>query len=113
MLLQLRLQRQRELERIVATKCYGRKDLSLEQADKCEEYYVKNDFKLNLLGRFSSDYLSKHIAQLEQCYSSEQFQNLPSMADKDRAFLACKNEWRVKMFNEVVPDLEERAKSLF
>ena len=98
-LLQLKLQRERELERLVATKCYARKDLSLEQANKCEEYYFKNDAKLNLLGRFSTDYLSKHIAELEQCYSNEEFHNLPSSADKDRKFLACKHEWRVKMFN--------------
>ena len=111
-LLQLRLQRQRDLNKLVASKCYQRKDLSYEQAEKCEEYYINNDFKLNLLSRFTSDYLPKHLISLERCIKGDEFTSLPSLADKDRAFLACKENWRANLQATVIPELEAKAKEL-
>ena len=111
-LLQLRLQRERDLSKFVISKCYQRKDLSFEQAEKCEEYYTANDFKLNLIDRFTSDYLPRQLVELERCIGSEDFQSLPSLADKDRAFLACKNNWRANLFGTVLPELEAKAKEL-
>lgn len=78
----------------------------------CERYYTDNDFKLNLIGRFADDYLVKHMVEVEKCFSGEEFHQLPSSADKDRAFLACKQTWRSSLFATVVPDLEVKAKEL-
>ena len=97
---------------MVATKCYARKDLTSEQASACQEYTFKDDFKLNLIKRYSQDMLSKHIAQLENCYDGEAFNELPNNAAKDRQFLHCMRNWRSNLFNTVLPDLEERAKKL-
>ena len=97
---------------MVASKCYQRKDLSYEQAAKCEEYYTANDFKLNLIARFTSDFLPRQVTELERCIRSEDFQSLPSLADKDRAFLACKDNWRANLFGTTIPELEAKAKEL-
>ena len=111
-LLNLKLQREKELERFIAQKCYQRKDLSIQQAEMCEQYYFSNDFKLNLIRRFADDYLSKQVVEIEKCFKGVDFDQLPSAADKDRAFLACKQTWRSNLFNNVVPDLEVKAKEL-
>ena len=50
--------------KLAATKCYRRQDLSYQQAKKGEEYYTKNDFKLNLIDRFTEDYMPKQLMDL-------------------------------------------------
>ena len=98
--------------KLSATKCYRRQDLSYEQAVKCEEYYTKNDFKLNLIDRFTEDYMPKQLTDLQKCFSGEEFESLSSLADKDRHFLACKTNWRSNLFATVIPELEAKAREL-
>ena len=75
----------------------------------CEHYYTKNDFKLNILDKFVGDHLPKHLVEIANCFSNQEFKSLPTIADKDRAFLECKNNWRSNLLNKVVPDLEVKA----
>ena len=55
------LSRQQQLEKIVAQKCYKGNDFSYLQAQKCEQFYYKNDFKLNLIKSFVADHIDKHL----------------------------------------------------
>ena len=53
-LVHARENRMKQLERTVANTCYSPKnDFSFLEAQKCEEFHYKNDFKLNAIGSFA------------------------------------------------------------
>ena len=83
------------------------------QAEKCERFYIENDFKLNLLGSFVRDHMVSHIKAHEKCYSGAAFEALATNEDKDRAFEACHSKWISNLKNEVAFDLEVKARQLF
>ena len=60
-LAKLRLQREQQLLDTLADKCYTNNDYTFAQAQQCEEFYMKNDFKLNLLNSFVRDHMTKHF----------------------------------------------------
>ena len=60
-LTKLRLQRQQELMTTLADKCYKGNDYTYHQAATCQDFYTQNDFKLNLLGSFVRDHMTKHL----------------------------------------------------
>ena len=63
-LLNFTQQRIRELEKTVAKTCYNPKnDLNFLEAQKCEEYHYKNDYKLNMIQRFVGDHSIRLIRQ--------------------------------------------------
>ena len=39
--------RMRQLEQKVVTSCYEKKAISFVDAEKCEDFHYKNDYKLN------------------------------------------------------------------
>ena len=51
-LTKLKLTREQELEKIIASKCYTDPSLTFLQGQECENFHRENDFKLNLLGSF-------------------------------------------------------------
>ena len=110
-LLQLKLKRERELELIVASKCFKQKDLTYLQAHACKNYMFENDFKLNMIYNFTGDHMAKHLVDLERCHSGPAFEALEGLEEKDRFFLACKQNWRTDMMQNVIPDLEAKAKA--
>ena len=60
-LTKLRLQREQELMTTLADKCYKGNDYTYHQAATCQNFYTQNDFKLNLLGTFVRDHMTKHL----------------------------------------------------
>ena len=45
------------LEKTVARTCYSKNnDLNFLEAQKCEEYHYKNDYKLNMISKFVTDH---------------------------------------------------------
>ena len=112
-LTKLRLQRQQQLLNTLANKCYSNNDYTYAQAQTCEQFYTKNDFKLNLLNGFVRDHMTKHWQSYEKCYTGAAFESLPSMEAKDREFLSCHNKWISNLKSEVAYELELKARNLF
>ena len=112
-LTKLRLQRQQQLMKTLADKCYTNNDYTYAQAITCHEFYEKNDFKLNLLQSFVRDHMTKHFLSYEKCYSGAAFEALPSVEEKDRAFLACHDKWIRDLKSDVAYELDVKARSIF
>ena len=112
-LTKLRLQRQQQLMGTLADRCYTNNNFTYAQAMKCEEFYTKNDFKLNLLDGFVRDHMTKHFQAYERCYTGDAFAALPTNEEKDRAFLACHKKWVSNLKSEVTYELEVKARQLF
>ena len=98
-----------QLEKIVAQKCYKGNDFTFMQAQKCEQFHYKNDFKLNLINSFVADHMDKHLQAYQSCWQNPSFEALPSNEDKDRAFLACHKQWTRNLKENVQPELELKA----
>lgn len=71
------------------------------QAQKCEEFHYKNDYKLNLLNSFFNDHVVKHLQEYETCWKNEEFEKFKSNEAKDRAFLQCHKDWIKNLHNNV------------
>ena len=112
-LTKLRLQREQQLLGTLADKCYSNNDHTYAQAMACEDFYKKNDFKLNLLKGFVRDHMTKHLQTYEKCYTGDAFDTLPSNEQKDREFLACHNDWISNLKNNVALELDMKARDVF
>ena len=110
--LKLQAQRQKELEQYVVKNCYQNKSYNFLQAQKCEEFHYKNDFKLGVLKTFFNDHIIKHLKQYEQCWKNSEFEALKTNEDRDLAFLECHEKWLGNLKENVVPELEGRAREL-
>ncbi len=111
-ILRLQVERQKQLEQYVVKNCYQNKTYNFLQAQKCEEFHYKNDYKLNILNSFFNDHIVKHLNEYEKCWKSPEFDRLNKIEDKDLAFLECHERWVNNLRNNIVPDLEIRAKEL-
>jgi hypothetical protein len=78
----------------------------------CEDFHYKNDYKLNILKSFYNDHIVKHLSNYEQCYKGDTFERLPSIEDKDRAFLDCHGRWIRNLRGNVSQELEIRVRDL-
>ena len=111
-ILKLQAVRQRELEEYAIKNCYQNRTYNFLQAQKCEDFHYKNDFKLNLLKTFFSDHVSKHIKQYETCWKNSEFESLKTNEEKDLAFVECHDKWVANIRENVVPELEGRVRAL-
>ena len=109
----LRLVRKQQLLDTLADRCYKNNDYTYAQAMMCEQWYEKNDFKMNLLDSFVRDHMTKHLLNYEKCYSGAAFDALPSNEDRDREFLACHNKWISNLKSNVALELDVKARDLF
>ena len=97
----------------LSDRCYKNNDYSYAQALTCQEFYEKNDFKLNLLSGFVRDHMTTHFEAYEKCYTGAAFMALPSNAEKDREFQACHTKWMGNLKENVTFELETKARQLF
>ena len=104
-LLFLQNKRVQQLEDQIADTCYGKNSLSFMQAQQCESHFKKNDYALNSLRDFWFNYSVPYMLQHDQCSQSAAITSLPTNTEKDRAFLACHNEWVRVMKDTVAQDL--------
>ena len=59
------------LEKTVARTCYSKNnDLNFLEAQKCEEYHYKNDYKLNMITKFVSDHSVRMLQDYQDCFDS-------------------------------------------
>ena len=79
----------------------------------CHEFYEKNDYKMNLLGSFVRDHMTKHFLSYEKCHSGAAFESLATMEEKDRSFLACHDKWLKDLKQDVTYELEVKARQIF
>ena len=82
------------------------------QASKCEEFHYQNDFKLNILKNFFADHIPKHLAAYEYCWKNPEFENLSTVEEKDRTFLACHENWINNIRSNLKDELSSRVKEL-
>ena len=100
------------LERTVANTCYSPKnDFTFLEAQKCEEFHYKNDYKLNAIDSFATDYSNRLLNEYQTCVDDSSALN--NNADKDRAYLSCHNNWVHSLKQEMTPSLEAKALDLF
>ena len=104
--------RQRELEEFAVKNCYQNKTYNFLQAQKCEEFHYKNDYKLNILKTFFNDHIVKHLKNYEACWKNDQFAALKTNEDKDLAFVQCHDKWVNNLRENIVPDFETRIRDL-
>ena len=83
------------------------------QAQKCEEFHYKNDYKLNIMSSFFNDHVVKHLNEYESCWKNAEFENLKTNEEKDRSFLDCHNRWVRNMRENISQELEVRVRELF
>ena len=83
--------RTRQLESIVVDKCYENPKFTVHEAEVCESFHFKNDYKVKQINSFWADHVSKHVKAYQKCY--EGLHNLETVAQKDRAFADCHNDW--------------------
>ena len=110
--LKLQAVRQRELEEHVVKNCYQNRSYNFLQAQKCEEFHYKNDFKLGVLRTFFNDHVAKHLKHYEQCWKSADFEAMKTNEEKDIAFVECHEKWIGNLRENVVPELETRVREL-
>ena len=110
--LKLQAVRQRELEQFVVKNCYQNRTYNFLQAQKCEEFHYKNDYKLGLLKTFYNDHISKHLKHYELCWKNSEFEALKTNEERDIAFIECHDKWLGNIRENVVPELENRARDL-
>ena len=110
--LKLQAVRQKELEEFAVKNCYQNKTYNFLQAQKCEEFHYKNDYKLNILKTYFNDHIVKHLKSYESCWKNDEFQSLKTNEDKDLAFVQCHDKWLRNLRENVVPELETRVREL-
>ena len=111
-LLNAKEKRNQQLERAVHSTCYSSKnDLNFLEAQKCEQFHYQNDYKLNALKNYVDDHTVGIIKDYQSCINS--IESINNNADKDRAFLACHNDWVKHVSTNFTQDLEARAFELF
>ena len=98
------------MESLVSENCYGNKSYTMLEAEQCDEFHFKHDYKLNLVNSFWNDHVSKHLLSYNQCY--ENTKDIGTVAEKDRSFAECHKDW-LKDFSDVKSwELEGRARKL-
>ena len=108
-----RVLRTKQLEGLVSENCYSKKSYTYLEAEQCDEFHFKNDYKLNLISTFWKDHAPKHILSHKSCLTDIGLEQMETIAEKDRAYADCHSSW-VKDFKEVQSqDLEARARNLF
>ena len=103
--------RTKQLEQIVADKCYSKKSFTYLEAEQCENFHFKNDYKLNLIQSFWKDHEAKHILSYKTCMAG--VDKLDSVVEKDKAYADCHDSWVKDFKNVQSQELEVRARQLF
>ncbi len=111
-LLKLQALRQKKLDEYVIKNCYQNKTYNFLHAQMCEQFHQKNDYKLNILESYFTDHLPKHLNEYQQCWKNPEFESLKTIEEKDLAFIECHDKWVKNIKENVVSDLETRAKAL-
>ncbi|CDW90063.1 UNKNOWN [Stylonychia lemnae] len=112
LILKLQLQRLQQIDEIIMKNCFQNKTYNYLHALKCEEFHLKNDYKLNILKTFFQDHIIKHTQDYQKCWSGKEFQQLKSNEDKDKAFLECHRQWTKNVRENVSNELEARVREL-
>ena len=63
------------------------------EAEQCEEFHMRNDYKLRLIGSFWDDHVPKHINDYRACMTKTGIENMSSSLEKERAFADCHKDW--------------------
>ena len=107
-----RVLRQQQLEKLAIKNCYANRSFTVMEAEACEDFHFKNDYKMNLISSFWKDHIPKHLNAYEGCFSKE-IQALGSVGEKDKAFADCHKAWIKDFRNNKSQELEIRARQLF
>ena len=102
--------RTRQLEKQIAEQCYQKKKFTIGEAEQCEDFYFKNDYKLNQIERFWDDHIPKHLIQYQGCVDHAMTQK--TNLEKERVFADCHNHWVKDFKQNKTQDMELRARQL-
>tara|TARA_B110001450_G_C17367767_1_gene378369 strand:- start:97 stop:459 length:363 start_codon:yes stop_codon:yes gene_type:complete len=107
-LLKYKMLRLKQLEQQVSSNCYGDPKLNVLEAEMCENFHLKNDYKMKILGSFWKDHIPKHILGYQKC--TDVTQGLDTVAQKDKAFADCHKHWIKDWKENKSQELEGRAR---
>ena len=105
--------RERQLMGVIAENCYKDKSLTFLEAEMCEDFHFKNDYKMKQIDSFWQDHISKHVLAYRQC--SDSVGEMPAEAtvlEKEKAFGACHDSWLRDFKDNTTIELEGRARQL-
>ena len=102
--------RMKQLDEVTLDKCYKNPKFSMMEAEACEDFHHKNDYKLRNISNFWQDHIPKHLKSYDKC---SVVQNMATVADKDKAFADCHTEWVSNFRINTTQELELRARQLF
>eukprot|EP00347_Sterkiella_histriomuscorum_P019099 403342950 len=111
-LLKFRALREKELDQHISKNCFQNKSYNFQQALKCQDFHLNNDFKLKIINSFFSDHVGKHVNEYQSCWQNPQFESLKSIEAKDKSFLECHNRWTRNIKENVEQELQARARQL-
>ena len=107
-----RAKRMQHLEKHIVTACYTQADFTFEQAQMCEKYHMKNDYKLSMINNFVADHMVKHLKTWNNCSAGAVFDGQKDNVDKDRMFVECHHRWVKNLKEEVAFELDSKARQL-
>ena len=110
-LLKYKVLRQKQLDRQISSNCYGDSKLNVLEAEMCENFHLKNDYKMKILGSFWQDHIPKHVTAYQKCVDVTK--GLETVAEKDKAFADCHKHWIKDWKENKSQELEARARMLF
>ena len=108
-----RVLRTKQMEGLVAENCYAKKSYTFLEAEQCENFHMINDYKLNLINSFWKDHVPKHVLSYKSCITETGIEQMETIAEKDKAFADCHENWVKDFKNVQSQDLELRARKLF
>ena len=102
--------RTRQVDNTAIQNCYENKSYTFNEAKACHKFHLDNDYKLNAISSFWKDHFTKHLLSYGQCKVG--LANIQNIADKDRAYADCHNQWIRDFKVTQANNLEGRARSL-
>ena len=57
----LKAKRMQHLEKHAIETCFVKNDYTFQQAERCQKFLIEQDFKLNLINKFTADHLVRHV----------------------------------------------------
>ena len=102
--------RTKQLEERAAKECYGNSKLSYLEAEECEAFIYKNDYKMKQINSFWGDHIPIHLLNYNKCVNAANTQS--NTLEKEMVFKDCHKNWVGEFKHNTAYELELRARKL-
>ena len=98
------------MEERAAKECYGNSKLSYLEAEECEAFIYKNDYKMKQINSFWGDHIPIHLLNYNKCVNAANTQS--NTLEKEMVFKDCHKNWVGEFKHNTAYELELRARKL-